>query len=49
MVSRLAVPNEDIVTVPFKKGINNVLLKIDQIGGGWGFYFSIMEGQDFLK
>jgi arylsulfatase A len=49
LVSRGAVPNEDVVTVPFKKGKNSVLLKIDQIGGGWGFYFSIMEGQDFLK
>lgn len=49
IVSRTALPNEDILSVPFKKGENNVLLKIDQLGGGWGFYFSIIEGLELLK
>jgi arylsulfatase A-like enzyme len=49
VVGRTAIPNDDVVTVPFKKGENVVLLKIDQIGGGWGFYFSVMKGQELLK
>jgi arylsulfatase A len=43
IVARTAVPNEDIISVPFIKGKNVVLLKIDQLGGGWGFYFSLMK------
>ena len=43
VVGRAALPNEDIVTVDFNKGENVVLLKIDQIGGGWGFYFSLLD------
>jgi hypothetical protein len=43
---RTAVPNADIRTVPFRKGKNTVLLKIDQVGGGWGFYFSVIEEED---
>ncbi|MBN1352064.1 DUF4838 domain-containing protein [candidate division KSB1 bacterium] len=48
-VTRLALPNQEIVTVPIKKGENTVLLKIDQVGGGWGFYFSILDGSAHLK
>ena len=47
-IARKAEPNQDILTVPVKKGKNNILLKIDQLGGGWGFYFSVLEGADFL-
>lgn len=43
IVGRPAVPNEDIVSVQFDKGENVVLLKIDQLGGGWGFYFSLLN------
>jgi hypothetical protein len=49
IVGRGAVPNEDVIDVSFKRGENVVLLKIDQIGGGWGFYFSILEGADRIK
>ena len=48
-VGRPAVPNQDVLTVPFQKGENTVLMKIDQIGGGWGFYFSVMEGEELMK
>lgn len=43
VVGRAAVPNEDKVKVEFNKGENVVLLKIDQLGGGWGFYFSLLD------
>ncbi len=49
ITGRTAIPNDDVITVPFKEGENVVLLKIDQLGGGWGFYFSIMEGADSIK
>jgi hypothetical protein len=48
IVARTAVPNDDVLTVPFKKGENVVLLKIDQLGGGWGFFFTIMDGVEYL-
>ncbi len=41
-IGRKAEPNQEIVTVHFREGENSVLLKIDQLGGGWGFYFSIL-------
>lgn len=42
-VLRKAEPNQEILTLPFKKGDNSVLLKVDQFGGGWGFYFSLLD------
>ncbi len=42
-VLRKAEPNQEILTLPFNKGDNMVLIKIDQDGGGWGFYFSILD------
>ncbi len=47
-IARKADPNQDVLIVPFKKGENTVLLKIDQLGGGWGFYFSVIEGGNIL-
>jgi hypothetical protein len=44
--ARKAVPNEDVLTIPFKKGDNTILLKIDQVGGDWGFYFSVIDDTD---
>lgn len=43
IIGRPALPNEDVISVPFNKGENVVLLKIDQLGGGWGFYFSFLD------
>jgi len=42
-VLRKAEPNQEILTLPFKKGDNSVIIKIDQFGGGWGFYFSLLD------
>ncbi|MCA9450447.1 MAG: DUF4838 domain-containing protein, partial [Candidatus Omnitrophica bacterium] len=39
--SRAARPGDESVELPLKKGVNTVLLKIDQLGGGWGFYFGL--------
>ncbi len=39
--SRTARPGDETVSLALKKGTNSVLLKIDQLGGGWGFYFSV--------
>jgi hypothetical protein len=40
--SRVARPGDESVALPLKKGTNQVLLKIDQLGGGWGFYFAVV-------
>ncbi|MCA9442888.1 MAG: hypothetical protein KC964_18945, partial [Candidatus Omnitrophica bacterium] len=39
--SRTARPGDESVELPLKKGLNTVLLKVDQLGGGWGFYFAV--------
>jgi hypothetical protein len=39
-VLRKAIPNDDNITVAMKKGENNVLVKVDQLGNKWGFYFT---------
>jgi hypothetical protein len=41
--SRVARPGDEQLTLPLKKGKNSVLLKIDQIAGGWGLYFAVEE------
>ncbi len=38
--SRVAEPNQELITLPMRKGPNEVLIKIEQLGGGWGFYFT---------
>ncbi len=47
-VARKAEPNQDVLTVNLKKGKNDLLLKIDQTGGGWGFFFTVIEGGQFI-
>ena len=39
--SRAARPGDESVALPLKKGTNTVLLKFDQLGGGWGFFFAV--------
>jgi len=39
-VLRKAVPNDDVISVPMKKGNNTILVKVDQLGNKWGFYFT---------
>ena len=43
MIARKAEPNQDIVTVALNEGTNEILLKIDQLGGGWGFFFTLID------
>lgn len=47
-IARKAEPNQDIIIVNLKKGKNDILIKIDQTGGGWGFYFTLMEGEEII-
>lgn len=37
--SRKAEPNQDIFSVSLKEGDNHILVKVDQLERGWGFYF----------
>lgn len=38
---RGAEPSQNVARVNLKKGMNKILLKIDQLGGGWGAYAQI--------
>ncbi|MDQ6480081.1 DUF4838 domain-containing protein [Dyadobacter sp. LHD-138] len=40
MLLRPALPNDDEISVPMKKGDNTILIKVDQTGNKWGFYFT---------
>lgn len=40
---RKAAPNQEILNLPFKKGDNLILIKVDQFGGGWGLYFALLD------
>lgn len=44
-VTRPARKDEDMVKVNLKQGANKVLVKMDQDGGPWGFYFKITDLQ----
>lgn len=39
-LGRRAQVNDDIITVPLKEGENDILIKVDQLKRGWGFYFT---------
>jgi hypothetical protein len=46
---RKAAPNSDIFNITLEKGWNKVLVKIDQIGAGWGMYLSVFDADRILK
>jgi hypothetical protein len=41
----VARPDEDKVPIHLKKGWNEIVLKVGQLGGDWGFYMRIL-GKD---
>ena len=41
--ARSAAPGQDKVDVELKAGWNEVLVKIHQSHGGWGFYFELLD------
>lgn len=43
--SRAATPDQDEASVDLKAGWNEVLLKITQGGGEWGYYFDLLDPQ----
>ncbi len=49
IVLRKATPNTDMLSATLKKGWNKVLVKVDQIGGGWGMYLSIIDPERILS
>ena len=48
-VLRKATPNTDMIDVTLLEGWNKVLIKIDQIGGNWGMYFSVADAERLLS
>lgn len=43
-IDRACAPNQDMVELKLKKGENKLVLKINNNGGGFGFYFSTVTG-----
>lgn len=43
---RSAEPSQNIAKIQLNKGVNTLLLKIGQIGGGWGAYAQIVSKED---
>ena len=48
-VSRPLVPDQDRIEIDLREGENEVLLRVDQGGGPWGFTFRIDDPGETLK
>jgi len=48
-VLRKASPNSDLIDIGLTEGWNKILVKIDQIGGGWGMYLSVKDTEKILS
>jgi len=48
-IGRGAKEYDDIIPVQVKKGKNEILVKIAQGGGHWGFYLQIMDKEGIIK
>lgn len=46
---RAAAVDQDLVRVPLKAGVNTLLVKVDQGGGGWGFYLRFDDPTERLR
>ena len=42
---RPPAPGQNKVPVTFRKGWNKILLKVGQVGGGWGFYLQLLDSE----
>lgn len=47
--ARNAVPDQEILTVNFKKGTNKILVKIENLGASWGLYLRAIDPENELK
>ena len=48
VVKRGASPDEDRVELKLNKGWNKVLIKVEQGGGAWGYFFRIVDPEEEL-
>ena len=46
---RSAKPGDDLIIAHLRKGVNTILVKIDQVGGGWGLYLHILDKDGVLS
>ena len=47
--ARGATPDDDVFEAQLEAGWNEVLLKVAEFWGGWGFFFRIVDPNDELK
>ena len=48
-IGRSARPCDDIIPVTLKKGKNEILVKVAQLGGDWGLYLQILDRKGIVK
>ena len=48
-VPRNAVADQEMLTVKFKKGINKILVKIENLGASWGLYLRVVNTNNELQ
>ena len=48
-VPRNAVADQEMLTVKFKKGINKILVKVENLGASWGLYIRVVNPKEDLK
>ncbi|MBN1272701.1 MAG: DUF2961 domain-containing protein [Candidatus Aminicenantes bacterium] len=46
---RSAVPDQDSIPVTLKEGLNKILVKVLQGGGGWGFFLRFVDPDGILE
>jgi putative membrane-bound dehydrogenase-like protein len=46
---RAAVPGQETIKVPLRKGVNRILLKVNNGGGPHGFYFTLLAEQELKR
>lgn len=48
-VARNAVADQEIFSVKFKKGINKILVKVENLGASWGLFLRVVNPKEDLK
>jgi hypothetical protein len=48
-VGRTAVADQTFLEVPLKKGINKILVKVENLGASWGLYLRVMNPDKKIK
>ncbi len=48
-IHRAPRPAQDLLVVRLRKGTNTILVKVEQVGGDWGFYLQLVDRHSGLR